>query len=98
MYELELTNNEVKIMFMGMIRGWFKSVQTEYSDFLKALMIGDVDAMNDFMNNNALNIFSNFDVGKRPSGAEPERFYHGFVLGLMVKLKGRYIIKWFWKI
>ena len=48
--------------------------------------------MNDYMNDIALNVFSSFDTGKRPSGAEPERFYHGFVLGLMVELQGRYII------
>lgn len=33
------------------------------------------------------------DSGKRPSeAAEPERFYHGFVLGLMVELADRYVI------
>ena len=44
------------------------------------------------MNRVALNVFSYFDTGKRPSGAEPERFYHGFVLGLIVDLQGRYLI------
>ena len=39
-----------------------------------------------------LKAFSYFDTGKQPSGAEPERFYHGFVLGLMVELSGRYVI------
>ncbi|MBQ4529510.1 MAG: PD-(D/E)XK nuclease domain-containing protein, partial [Lachnospiraceae bacterium] len=28
----------------------------------------------------------------RPSGSEPERFYHGFVLGLMVDMQKDYII------
>ena len=37
-------------------------------------------------------IESYFDTGNRPSGVEPERFYHGFVLGLMVDLEGKYII------
>jgi hypothetical protein len=41
-----------------------------------------------------LNSFSNFDVAKNASGKDaPERFYHGFVLGLMVELDGRYEIK-----
>lgn len=41
----------------------------------------------------ALGVFSAFDTGKRPSGhAEPERFYHGFVLGLLVELRGRYVL------
>ncbi len=47
--------------------------------------------MNRYMNKVALATFSYFDSAKKPSnGAEPERFYHGFVLGLMVELAGRY--------
>ena len=36
-------------------------------------------------------MFIFFDTGKSPQG-EPERFYHGFVLGLMVELEDRYVI------
>ena len=92
-YELELTNLEVKVMFQNMIRTWFGTVRSDYNDFEKALLLGDVDAMNEYMNRVALETFSSFDTGRRSSGkAEPERFYHGFVLGLMVDLKGRYVI------
>ncbi len=91
-YELALTNYEVERMFKSMVRGWFKYAETDYNDFIKALLLGDVKAMNAYMNRVALNIFSYFDTGKRPSGEEPERFYHGFVLGLMVELQSRYTI------
>ena len=92
-YELELTNLEVKVMFQNMIRTWFGTVRSDYNDFEKALLLGDVDAMNEYMNRVALETFSSFDTGRRSSGrVEPERFYHGFVLGLMVDLKGRYVI------
>lgn len=92
-YELALTNLEVQLMFEEMISGWFDDGDTEaYNDFVKALLLGNVKAMNTYMNRVALNTFSYFDTGKRPSGAEPERFYHGFVLGLMVELADRYII------
>jgi len=91
-YELTLTNYEVERMFKSMVRGWFKYAETDYNDFIKALLIGDVKAMNSYMNRVALNIFSYFDTGKRPSGEEPERFYRGFVLGLMVDLQNRYTI------
>lgn len=91
-YELMLTNYEVKLMFFHMMRGWFKSVKEDYNDFVKALMLGDVDAMNEYMNNVTLNIFSYFDTGKQASAEKPERFYHGFVLGLMVDLQGRYVV------
>ena len=80
-------------MFQNIIRDWFTEAETEYNDFIKALLIGDKKAMNAYMNRVALNTFSYFDTGKKPSGEEPERFYHGFVLGLIVELQNRYIIK-----
>ncbi|MCM1261861.1 MAG: ATP-binding protein [Butyrivibrio sp.] len=93
-YWLALTNKEVRIMFSDMIRDWFESNENDYyNDFVKALLIGDLDAMNEYMNRVACETFSSFDTGKRPSEkAEPERFYHGFVLGLMVELENKYII------
>ncbi len=92
-YELKLTNREVKFMFEGMIQNWFSNYTSYYNDFIKALLLNDVDAMNEYMNRVAFYTFSFFDSGKRPSEfIEPERFYHGFVLGLMVDLAGRYEI------
>lgn len=91
-YELELTNFEVKVMFRNMIRSWFGSTESDYNDFLKALLLGDLKAMNGYMNRITLEIFSYFDTGKNPSRTEPERFYHGFVLGLLVDFTGRYVI------
>ncbi|HBN56401.1 MAG TPA: hypothetical protein DD414_06465 [Lachnospiraceae bacterium] len=92
-YELALTNFEVKVMFQNMIRTWFGTVKSDYNDFTKALIRGDVEEMNAYMNRIAENVFSSFDTGKKASGrTEPERFYHGFVLGLLVDLSDRYII------
>jgi len=91
-YELELTNFEVKTMFQGMVRRWFGCVSSDYNDFIKALLADDIRAMNGYMNRVALATFSYFDTGKNPSSEEPERFYHGFVLGLMVDLNDKYIL------
>lgn len=88
-YELALTNHEVRLMFRQMIRGWFDGVSSDYNDFEKALLLGDLDAMNEYMNRVSSETFSFFDTSKRE---EPERFYHGFVLGLMVSLADRYVI------
>lgn len=90
--ELAITNLEVKLMFGGMIHGWFAGHMSDYNDFIKALLLNDVKAMNIYMNRVSTEMFSYFDTGKRPSGSEPERFYHGFVLGLMVELADRYMI------
>ena len=92
LYELAVTNREVRIMFDGLVRSWFKKTNADYNDFIKAMFMGDRKAMNAYMNRVALTIFSYFDTGKRPSGQEPERFYHGFVLGLMVDLQREYIV------
>ena len=92
-YELTLTNYEVRLMFQNMIRGWFSKNASDYNDFVKALLLGDLDAMNEYMNRVACETFSFFDAGKHIFGkAEPERFYHGFVLGLMVELADRYVL------
>ena len=92
MYELELTNEEVKDMFYGMVQGWFQEPNGSYNDFVEALMQGDLDAMNEYMNRMTLLMFSSFDTGTIPSKSQPERFYHGFVLGLMVDLADRYVV------
>ena len=92
-YHLSLTNHEVDVMFRRMIDGWFKKYTPNYNAFVKALLADDVRAMNHYINRIALETFSFFDTGKVPSAsAEPERFYHGFVLGLMVDLQDNYHI------
>ncbi len=91
-YELRITNYETRRMFDQMIKDWFAKERPDYNDFIKAMLIGDVDAMNEYMNRISLEIFSFFDTGNRMSGSQPERFYHGFVLGLLVELRDRYYI------
>ncbi len=92
-YELALTNKEVHVMFQKMIRKWFSGTGTVYNGFVKALLQDDVKSMNAYMNRVALATFSYFDSGRNPSmETQPERFYHGFVLGLAVELADRYII------
>ena len=91
-YTLALTNKEVRFMFESMVRDWFAEDESSYNDFIRALLLDDIKAMNVYMNRVALQSFSYFDAESRPSGEEPERFYHGFVLGLMVELADRYVL------
>ena len=91
-YELALTNHEVKLMFEHMVHDWFEESDGAYNDFVEALLMGNVKAMNEYMNDVALNTFSYFDTGKNTSRQQPERFYHGFVLGLIVDLKDKYVV------
>ena len=92
LYDLSLTNAEVQDMFYGMVRGWFNKARVDYNDFVKALLSRDVEAMNEYMECVTEQVFSSFDSGIKPSKSQPERFYHGFVLGLIVDLTDRYII------
>jgi hypothetical protein len=92
LYELALTNHEVENMFYGMVRGWFSGYGADYNDFIKALLQGDLEAMNTYMNRVTVGTFSYFDMAGRVPEEEPERFYHGFVLGLLVELQDRYVI------
>ena len=93
-YTLDITNIETLSMFMTMFRGWFKNKDANYNDFVKALLKGSLKEMNIYMNDVALATFSSFDTGKKPSEkSRPERFYHGFVLGLLVELRDRYQIR-----
>ena len=92
MYELALTNYEVECMFEGMIRSWFTEAEEDYNEFIKAMLQNDIKAMNAYMNRVSLSTFSYFDTGKKSSYDQPERFYHGFVLGLIVDLQDKYII------
>lgn len=92
-YHLELTNKEIRLMFHHMVRAWFSERDVPYREFLQAFLHGDLEYMNEYMNQISEAVFSFFDTGNQPSGcSHPERFYHGFVLGLVVELAGEYQI------
>ena len=92
-YDLKLTNMEVRIMFRQIIRDWFGACRPVNNAFLQAMFAGDLEGMNEYMNDITSEIFSFFDTGGGFSGrAQPEKFYHGFVLGMMVELQEKYVI------
>ena len=93
-YHLSITNLETVSMFSNMFKWWFDSDSTNYGEFVQALLKGRLREMNIYMNDVALSTFSYFDVGTQPSErSQPERFFHGFVLGLLVELRDIYEIK-----
>ena len=91
-YSLKLTNYEVMQMFGAMIEQWFGGDNVPYNEFVEAMLSADLESMNEYMSQVTTNIISYFDTGNSPSDEEPERFYHGFVLGLMVDQIDNYII------
>ncbi len=91
-YTMTLTNLEVRAMFSDMVLRWFER-GAYFNEFVRAMFSGDIKAMNRYMNKVALNTFSYFDAAKTAGESEPERFYHGFVLGLLVDQAGDYMLK-----
>ena len=79
-----------------MFKSWFNKTLSAYNGFVKALLVGDIESMNEYMNRVtrgvisyymnkvALATFSYFDTGKNPSDEAPERFYHGLVIEFKV--------------
>ena len=93
-YHLKITNLETLGMFSEMFVGWFQNTRSNYNAFIKAMLCGNIKEMNAYMNEVALATFSSFDTGSHPSGrTQPERFYHGFVLGLLVELRDQYEVR-----
>ncbi|MDE7313927.1 MAG: ATP-binding protein [Eubacterium sp.] len=91
--ELMLTNLEIVSVFRKMIHGWFAVCKSSYNDFLKSLLQNDIESMNEYLNRVALSTVSSFDSGSQPSGhVQPEKFYHGLILGMILDLKNRYVI------
>ena len=87
-YEIIFTNQEVQLIMDRLIFDWFHNATVDANEFREALLADNLDVMNESLTYITENIFSFFDTG----GKKPERFYHAFVLGLIVDLKGRYEI------
>ena len=93
-YHLKITNKETQIMFARLFRAWFDMTKQAYHKFIKAMMENDLEIMNYYMNRVTQETFSYFDVGSGETGLEEtERFYHGFVLGLMAEQAENYVLK-----
>ena len=93
-YHLRITNLETKDMFETLFAAWFKDATASYHKFIKAMMENDLEVMNYYMNRVTQETFSYFDVGSGEAGLEEtERFYHGFVLGLMAEQAENYVLK-----
>ena len=91
-YTLELTNYEVYRMFNGLIQQWFAQAGG-LSEFTKAMLQGDPETMEEYLDDIMLATMSSFDGGTTQPDKASESFYHGLVLGLLVEQKGQYEIR-----
>ncbi|MBE6123027.1 MAG: hypothetical protein E7190_10025 [Erysipelotrichaceae bacterium] len=91
-YLLSLTNHEVRDSFEEMVRNWFNTEKSGYDGFIRALLRCDTEEMTYLLRDTLASVTSFYDGGKEESEQNPEKFYHGLVLGMIVTLKNRYAI------
>ena len=89
--ELKIPNKEVHIFYENLIEKWFKETlnNQKYNTMLKALITKDVEVFEEIFGDFVMRNMSYFD----PSGEEPEKVYHAFVLGMIVSLADKYEVK-----
>lgn len=83
---LRIPNREIKSLFNGFLQEFFnlnRFTPDRYKVLLQSLVQGDIEVFSESFERYLAATFSYFDV----SNQEPERFYHGFVLGLLVSLQ-----------
>jgi len=90
-YTVKITNKETRYLIEKLVTDWFAKHKNIYNEFVVYMLTGKEVKMQASLNKFSKNMFSYFDTGKKPSEqTEPEKFYHGFVLGLLVDLQDRY--------
>ncbi|MFQ5630726.1 MAG: PD-(D/E)XK nuclease domain-containing protein [bacterium] len=88
--QLTVPNLEVRGIFTRLIRNWFNSrfEQQKLQMMLQALVNGNVKDFGRYLRDLVINIFSYHDFG-----AESEKVYQAFTIGLLVWLGEQYEIK-----
>ncbi len=86
-YELEIPNEEVRIVYEEMIGRWFaeKTESNQLEEMLRALESGDVRLFERMLRLIVMQIMSYHDLA-----GEPEKVYHALVLGMLVWMSGNY--------
>ncbi len=89
--DLLIPNDEVAWFYRNVINSWCKNNigEKRYNLMLNSLISGEVEKFKELFTDFVLKSFSMFDV----SGQEPEKFYHAFVLGMLVSLGNEYVIR-----
>ncbi|BBE30159.1 hypothetical protein OSSY52_03000 [Tepiditoga spiralis] len=88
-YTLAIPNKEVRMFYEDTVLLMLEEGNIQLDNILINLINGHIEEFKEDFQKLTMNTLSYFDV----SGEEPERFYHGLILGMSVGLKEKYIIK-----
>jgi hypothetical protein len=88
---LKSPNKEISLLYPHIISTWFAETlgRQDYQCLLESLITGDLEEFLDILQTFLFRSASYFDV----SGTAPEKFYHGFVMGMIVSLSDTHIIQ-----
>lgn len=84
-------NYEVSLIYSEMVQEWISDSigREEYDYFIGSLLKGNIEDFSDMLQKYLEQTFSVFDLG----GKSPEKFYHGFVLGLISSTLKTHVVK-----
>jgi hypothetical protein len=90
--KLAIPNQEVKLVYRSLFKKWLSNADPRYGytdAFVEAILSGDAANAQEMLEHILLTAISFYD----PGTYEPEKLYHGFILGLLVHLEGKYEIR-----
>jgi len=90
LYKVKIVNNEIKELFRGIVREWFKDkvIGNDLNTILKDLVTLNLSEFEKKFRILVVQMFSYMDVGENTA----ENFYHAFALGMLVGVKDTYYI------
>jgi hypothetical protein len=82
--DLEIPNYEVKALYKMLIKEWLSCVNDVivFNNFVDNLLKGHIQDFTEHLKRIMLVTFSTHDI----KGYEPEKFFHGFMLGLLASI------------
>ncbi|HSN96862.1 MAG TPA: AAA family ATPase [Candidatus Nanopelagicales bacterium] len=90
--QLAVPNVEVMQAYRDVFQLWMErglAARSRIEALVRALLRGDAEEMEELLEQLLLTTMSFQD----PAGREPEKLYHGFILGLLVQLEGRHEVR-----
>jgi len=87
-YKLKVPNQEVMFFYRYTVKNMLKDKNINLDNMIKELLLGHIKQFKKDFKDLTKETLSYFDTEEK----EPEKFYHGLVLGMVVGLKDKYLV------